>query len=1001
MSLSGSYDGLLSITEDHKITLKNKYEYLFESVAVKDNQTLLSSISTELYITEGEGQGVNEKYEVMQMEIAPSTQISQDKLINCNDIFKLLPTNGPEEDDHPTSKDIKRKEEKGIKTVLTKGIAGIGKTVSVQKFILDWAEGRANQDINFMFILPFRELNLIKDDQFSLHGLLQEFHPNLKKMHSKKYDDCKILFIFDGLDESRLHLDFSEVLFNVTKTSSVNILISNLIKGNLLPSARIWITSRPAATSQIPSQFISRMTEIQGFSDPQKDEYFRKKIRDESQANRIISHIKTSVSLHIMCRIPVFCRISATVLQEMLRQDNGNKIPKTLTEMYTHFLLIQTKRNKLKYKEMVETHSKNLLELNKDVFLKLAKLAFNQLLRGNVIFYDEDLRECGIDVSEATVYSGICTEIFKEEAVLHQKKVYCFVHLSLQEFFAALYVFCCYANKNMEVLENFLQRKTRAFSKKIMEKLVRETRMKPENVPLDELLEGAVDKSLESKNGHLDLFVRFLHGISLESNQKLLQGLLKHTQSTQESINKISCYIKKLNKDDVPPERWINLLHCLTEMNECSLHEEIKAFVETHNYSTKLSLAHCTALAYFFLMSEEVLDELDLKKYNTIDEGRRRLLPAVRCCRRALLTTCKLSEKYCETLVSALQSATCPLIELDLSDNDLQDSGVKLLCAGLESPHCKLEILRLVLCNFTEKSCSSIASVLQSANCLLRELDLSNNDLQDSGVTLLCEGLGDPQCKLQILRLSGCLVTEESCFLLASALCSNPSHLRELDLSYNHPGNLGVGLLSARLEDPHCQLNTLNVDNGGQSRIKPGLRKYACELTLDPNTAHKHLSLSDGHRTVTRGDIQSYLDHPERFEKEPQVVCRESLTGRCYWEVSLYQAEVVNIAVTYKGIGRKGESDNCRLGYNEKSWSLICSRSSFSACHNKQSNSIPVTPGCKIGVYLDWLSGTVSFYRISSKKRPEHLHTFYCTFTEPLYAGFRLYSLQSSVSLCQ
>ncbi|XP_030636219.1 NACHT, LRR and PYD domains-containing protein 12-like, partial [Chanos chanos] len=1024
---------LLRTTVAHKTIMKKKCEYLFEGNTLRGDQILLNRIYTELYIIEGESEGVNEEHEVLQMEIAPRTQSSQDILINCTDIFNPLTTQEPTEN----------RKEKEIRTVLTKGIAGIGKTVTVQKFILDWAEGTTNQGIDFMFVLPFRELNLIKDEHYSLHGLLLEFHPELKDLDPKKYNICKMVFVFDGLDESRLQLDFSETICDVTTTSSVNKLISNLIKGNLLPSALIWITSRPAAANQIPSQFISRVTEIAGFTDSQKEEYFRKRISDESQANRIITHIKTSRSLHIMCHIPVFCWISATVLQEMLRQDNVKEIPKTLTEMYTHFLLIQTNMKNQKYEETYETSPKNLLESSKEIFLKLAKLAFKQLLKGNAMFYDEDLGECGIDVSDATVYSGICTEIFKEESVLHQRKVYCFVHLTVQEFFAALYVFYCYINKNTEELKYFLEDRSGFVLK---------------NTPLDVLLKGTLDKALEIKTGRLDLFIRFLHGISVESNQKLLQGLLTHTENNPESIKKAIRNLKGIQKHSVPPERWINLLHCLTEMHDCSVHEEIQAYLKSKNYKIKLSLTQCTALAYMFLMSEEVLDEFDLKKYNTSDEGRRRLVPAVRCCRKALLAGCKLTEQSCSSVASVLQSVNCPLRELDLSNNDLQDSGVKLLCVGLKNPHCKLEILRLAGCNLTEQSCETLASVLQSVNCPLRELDLSNNDLQDSGVKILCVGLKSPLCKLEILRLAGCKLTEQSCEAVASVLQSvncplreldlsnndlqdsgvkllcvgleNPHcklgilrlagcklteqsceavasvlqsvncPLRELDLSNNDLQDSGVKMLSSGLKNPHCKLEILGVDNGGKSRIKLGLRKYACDLTLDPNTAHPELSLSEGNEKITHaGERQPYSDHPDRFDVWPQVVCKEGMTGRCYWEAEWTGSAA--FGVVYKGIRRKGPSKDCGLGHNAVSWCLEYSDNIYTAFHMDQGTDIPApSPHClRVGVYLDWKAGTLSFYSVSSDTHTlTHLHTFQSTFTEPLYAGFEVYN---SVSLCR
>ncbi|KAL0169531.1 hypothetical protein M9458_034127, partial [Cirrhinus mrigala] len=567
--------------------MKNMYESLFEGIKLEENQTLLNRIYTQLYIIEGESEGVNEEHEVLQME---KTARTQDTPIYCNDIFKPLHEPGCEEKDK-------------IKTVLTKGIAGIGKTVSVQKFILDWAEGKANQDVDFMFVLPYRELNLIKHHQYSLHRLLLDFHPELQDLDSKIYEECKVVFIFDGLDESRITLMFSDrqKVCDVNESSSVGVLMSNLIRGELLPSALIWITSRPAAANQIPSKYINRMTEIQGFNDPQKEEYFRKRISDEHQASRIISHIRRSRSLHIMCHIPVFCWISATVLQKLLKQDDHAEIPQTLTEMYIHFLLTQVNIRNQKYHER---NPEKLLKYNRDVILKLAELAFKQLMKGNVMFHEEDLNESGIDVTDASVYSGICTEIFKEESVIYQKKVYCFIHLSFQEFLAALYLFYCHLVKNEEPLQLFLKKKYKQYSQ--------------EN-SMNELLRTAVDESLQSENGHLDLFLRFLFGISLESNQSLLQDLLTNTVNSSEIIQGITPYIKDTIKGNkgLSADRCISLFLCLLEMNNQTLYREIQEFVKSKN---KLSPGQCSTITYMLQVSEKVLDEFDLKKYNTTDE---------------------------------------------------------------------------------------------------------------------------------------------------------------------------------------------------------------------------------------------------------------------------------------------------------------------------------------------------------------------------------------------
>ncbi|XP_026218031.1 NLR family CARD domain-containing protein 3-like [Anabas testudineus] len=789
--------GLQQVLDEHKISLRRRCECVTEGTETGSG-TLLNRIYTELYITEGQSEEVNTQHEVRQLETVSEMKTLHDTAIKVHDIFKALPD-----------------QQKHIRVVLTNGDAGIGKTFSVQKFTLDWAEDLENQDVSLLVLLSFRELNLIKDEQYSLLTLLHVFHPTLQKVTAEQLAVCKPLFIFDGLDESRLSLDFNnrEVVSDVTQESSVNVLLTNLIKGNLLPSALVWITSRPAAANQIPPTCVDRVTEVRGFTDVQKEEYFRRRFSDEELSSRIISHIKTSRSLHIMCHIPVFCWITAAVLEHMLTTEQRGELPKTLTDLYSHFLLVQTKRKKNKYDEGHETSPQELTEADREVLVKLGRLAFEHLEKGNIMFYQEDLEQCGLDVTEALVYSGVCTEIFKRESVIFQKTVYCFVHLSIQEFLAAVYMFHCYHMRNINVLEAF-------FGNLWYDK--------HPNSPLDVLLNRAIEISLRSRSGHLDLFVRFLHGLTLESNQRLLGGLLGQTENIPNIIQKAISNLKK-KKTHICPDRSINIFHCLMEMNDHSVHQEIQEFLKSENRSEKkLSEIQCSALAYMLQMSEEVLDELDLKKYKTSDEGRQRLIPAVMNCRKARLFCQQLSMTHCQYVASALMSNPSHMRELDLNGHNLEISKVKLLSDGLKSPHCRLENLRLNLCRLSEISFDSLVSALKSNPSHLRELDLSGNKLQDSGVKLLCGFLENPQCRLETLRLCLCSLSKISCAALVSALKSNPSYLRELDLSRNKLQDSGVKLLCHYLESPQCRLETLRL-------VSCSLSKISCTYLSNPS----------------------------------------------------------------------------------------------------------------------------------------------------------------------
>ncbi|XP_073323531.1 uncharacterized protein [Pagrus major] len=1002
-----------------KTTMKKKFQSFFEGITKAGRQTSLNQIYTELYITAGGTGEVNAEHEVRQIETASRKTATPETIIKQEDIFKPSLGSNP------------------IRTVITKGVAGIGKTVLTHKFTLDWAEGKTNQDIEFIFLFTFRELNVLRKKKFSLVELIHHFFTETKEAGITRFEEFQVLFILHGLDECRLPLDFhnNEILTDATESTSVDVLLTNLIRRNLLPSARLWITTRPAAANQIPPECVDMVTEVRGFTDPQKEEYFRKRFRDEKQASRIISHIKTSQSLHTMCHIPVFCRITATVLENLLETREGGELPKTLTDMYIHFLVVQSKQKNIKYDGRAETDP-HWTPDNKKMVVSLGELAFVQLQKGNLIFYESDLKDCGINIKAASLYSGVFTQIFKEERGLYHDTVFCFVHVSFQEFLAALHVHRKFFNSGVNLLS--------------------------EEPPTDgsaetHFYQSAVNKALQSPNGHLDLFLRFLLGLSLQTNQTLLRGVLTETEGSSKANQATVEYIKKKLEEAPSSEQGINLFHCLNELNDRSLVEQIQQYLSSGNLSRYyLSPAQWSALVFILLSSEKDLDEFNLKKYSASEEALLKLLPVVKASKKALLsgcnlskrsfqalssvvssqssrlreldlsnnnlqesgvellfpaaesphctletlrlTGCNLSERSSDVLSSVLSSKSSSLKKLDLSNNDLQDSGVKLLSAGLKSPHCKIKTLRLSLCNLSKGSCEALSSALSSQSSSLRELDLSNNDLQDSGVKQLSAGL--KILELETLRLSGCLITEEGCSSLASALSSNASHLRHLDLSYNHPGDSGVKQISTWLEDPHI----LRVEPAGVQWLRPGLRKYSCELTVDTNTVHKQLQLSDNNRKVTYVEKdQSYPDHPDRFDYWRQLLCSNGLTGRCYWEVEWRGGAF--ISVSYSGMGRRGNTADCRFGENNQSWSLICSDGSYTVCHNNRrtlvSSSSPSV--ChRVAVYVDHPAGILSFYKVSSNTLVR-LHTFNTTFTEPLHPGFGFgfwSKIGSSVSLC-
>ncbi|XP_043956781.1 protein NLRC3-like isoform X3 [Gambusia affinis] len=1077
------------VINNNKEYLRKKCKWELEGIEKNNNKTKsLYQIYTELHIVQGENEHVNKQHEIWEIEDKFRTQATEGIKINCNNIFQSAP------------------EMRAIRTVMTKGIAGIGKTVSVKKFILDWADGKANPDLDFIFMIPFRELNLVKDE-FSLETLVKEFHPILKNIAVNSiFTNYKVLFIFDGLDESQLTLDFKETkrLTDPTKESSVDILVTNLIREHLLPSALVWITSRPGAVLRIPKEHVYQWTEVKGFNDPQKILYFRNRVQNKMVAEKIIDHIKTSRSLFIMCHIPIFCWIASEVLEFLLlKTDNSRekttKIPTTLIEMYTHFFCIQIRIAVEKYDKKIESDISEIFRLNEDFIFKLGRMAFEKLNKGEIIFSSDDLKSYGIDIEKAGVNCGLCTTIFKEESIFHSKELYCFVHLTIQEYFAALFVYRSFASKTIDSqsLKDFLLIGSEEELKTILD-------VHPVDLPLDELMEIAIANSTLRKTGELDMFLRFLIGMSLESIQKQLPGLIQQTEKHSETVEKIMTSITAIDLMDCSPDRCLNLVHCLSELKDDSLYDSVRQFLNPNQYpETQLTPVQCSALADLMLMSATPIEEFDLTKYTTKEKGIFRIVPAVRNCRKVRISGANLNLWICETISSALWSPRSPLTELhlvhisfydkcanvlidglknspcklealslsgngpsiskaeelasavtsvisnirelELSENILEqsllpvisealqcqkleklrlnrngqikkicneigkafttnstnlrelelncvnfaDSELEIISSSLMSTSCGLETLRLSHNKLTARGCETLALALSSRPTPLRELDLSYNDLQDSGVEKLCSALTSSHCGLEILRLSFCKVTEDGCSSMAKALMSDYCNLRELDLSFNHLTNQGIKTLTEKQRNSDCRLENLNVDHNEECWVNLKLmRRYACDLTLDENTAGRKISLTQDKKQAHFGDDeQHYPDHPDRFDS-PQVLCKEGLTERHYWEVEFHHSLDGEVGVAYKSIARSGDDGSeSSLGNNEKSW---CWTTNGTFLHNGSTEWFLIEFKTRnLGVYLDWPAGILSFFEVSPDELT-HLHTVRTTFAEPLYPGFGL-----------
>ncbi|XP_067850819.1 protein NLRC3-like [Heptranchias perlo] len=702
-------------------------------------------------------------------------------------------------------------EEKPHRTTITKGIAGIGKTMCVEKLIHDWATGSVLSEFDFIFIFPFCKLNMLPQKTISLVQLLQHYYPHMQ--HCEEIltsKSIKSLYIFDGLDESRQGLDFENQLACYDENESVSLgsLLTNLIRGNIHPSASVWITTRPAAMGQIPLCYFDRLTEIQGFHEHGKKEYFHKKYENRYLAEKMISVMDKERSFSPLSYLPIFCCVLSTILEDALKSFQhygvGDYIPVATTSVYTKFLvhIISHQQQKLEYLRGTKQTIAELLQSKKKAIISLGKLAFDLLRGQTLIFYENDLKTYNVDASLAE--GGLCKLLVINAN--DSKKAFCFVDGALQEYFAALYVFLSFNNSKYNPLMTASNTMTlRRFEKPSYFHVCKQ----------------ACKEAIKSSSGHLDLFLRFLCGLGTKTNQQSLKGLMTSCEMNRDDITKIIQFLKKKLQKDIPPEKCINLLQCLNELDDNSLVMQARMNMTAGAVTSRtLSPAEYSALALVLQMSSIDTGTLDLSQHKISSVGLQRLVPVLH-----------------------------RFTSLKMIGSNLGDSGAKILSQVMKSPDCKLENLELEKNDLTHRCCEALGFIL-SSNRMLTNLNLSNNNLGDRGICLLSTALKEPQCRIQKLNLSNNNLSFGCWEELVSVLVTNQT-LRELNVSNNRVGEAGLRTLSTALKDPRCKLQKLGLNNTSTldfgmmgSYLEETGVGIICDVLKDPSCRLKSLELA-------------------------------------------------------------------------------------------------------------------------------------------------------------
>lgn len=741
-------------------SLRKRYE---DTLKAPDEIPLKMYVSSRTHL---DGQIV---HEMRELERPYNEDIKDENVINYDDLLK------------PRSSTDGR-----IRSILMRGISGCGKSTAVRKFVSDWAHGRTHQHIDFVFPLHLCELNMLHDRKLSLIELLDLLFPKLLKPET--LEGSQILFIWDGLGEFRFTLKFkrTKTCTDPVTAVSVGCMLVNLLKGNLLPSAQILVTSRLKDAGLIPPEYIQRVVELHGLDDLQWEELIRSEVRDQNVAARATVHVKSSRSLYIMRSLPFFCQMASTVLEELFSNCCNTDPPLTLTEMFTHFLLIQMKRH-------VEKSAKSSTE----EILKLGELAWHMLEKNTLTFMEKDQKETNTDPLLPVKLSEDWPMFFRKQHLMGLGKMYRFTHPCVQEFLAALYVAVHYEPSKGNVMSFTLAEKAKML-------------LSPTDAPPD-MHRRAIDRALRSKTGQLDIFLLFLLGICAGPSNKLLSCFFQNTSLRVRTEDVVKNILQKIKAKPLF-EISVNLSRCLEELDVALPVVQNRGPVEFQmDEDVHVTPSEWSHIATTLLTSEDSSLTFDVSKYAKVDEAIMRLLPVIKISR--VLRLDEATDLSWALIASALRSPANRIREINIEKNALSYINLSVLSVGMSSPNCKVEALRTPYFGYRKDGDHLLSGILLNPTHL-RELKLLNSfSKNDRTVESISQILMDPDCHLENLTLPG-IETLESCKILAAALCSSSCRLQELDLSRccRSSEDQALQLLSEAFRHPNFKVTVLRLE---------------------------------------------------------------------------------------------------------------------------------------------------------------------------------------------